>query len=109
MPDDQGNHSLYVRPSPIKVAIVEDRRDIREGLAMLITGTEGYRCTGAFRSMEEALDTIDRDMPDVALVDIGLPGMSGIDGIRILKSRHPLLSDLFWCRFSCSGPSASSG
>jgi len=61
---------------------------------MLITGTEGYRCTGAFRSMEEALDTIDRDMPDVALVDIGLPGMSGIDGIRILKSRHPDLAML---------------
>ena len=94
MPDDQGNQPLYVRPSPIKVAIVEDRRDIREGLAMLITGTEGYRCTGAFRSMEEALDTIDRDMPDVALVDIGLPGMSGIDGIRILKSRHPDLAML---------------
>ena len=94
MPDDQGNQRLYVRPSPIKVAIVEDRRDIREGLAMLITGTEGYRCTGAFRSMEEALDTIDRDMPDVALVDIGLPGMSGIDGIRILKSRHPDLAML---------------
>jgi DNA-binding NarL/FixJ family response regulator len=94
VPDDQGNHPLYVRPSPIKVAIVEDRRDIREGLAMLINGTEGYRCTGAFRSMEDALETMDRDLPDVALVDIGLPGMSGIDGIRILKSRHPDLAML---------------
>jgi DNA-binding NarL/FixJ family response regulator len=94
VPDDQTNQPLYVRPSPIKVAIVEDRRDIREGLAMLINGTEGYRCTSAFRSMEEALETIDRDLPDVALVDIGLPGMSGIDGIRILKDRHPDLAML---------------
>jgi DNA-binding NarL/FixJ family response regulator len=92
--DDQGSQQLYTRPSTIKVAIIEDRRDIREGLATLINGTEGYRCSGAFRSMEEALEMIDRDLPDVALVDIGLPGMSGIDGIRILKDRHPGLAML---------------
>ena len=40
----------------IKVAIVEDRREIREGLAMLIGGTEGFLCTGAYRSAEEALE-----------------------------------------------------
>ena len=83
--------NVPARSSAIKVAIIEDRRDIREGLAMLINGTEGYRCTNAFRSMEEALENIQRDLPDVALVDIGLPGMSGIDGIRILRDRHPAL------------------
>jgi DNA-binding NarL/FixJ family response regulator len=75
----------------VKVAIVEDRREIREGLAMLIDGTEGFRCTGSFRSMEEALAQIGRDLPDVVLNDIGLPGMSGIDGIKILKQRYPHL------------------
>ncbi len=96
MPDDQANHPLNSAPrsSAIKVAIIEDRRDIREGLAVLINGTEGYRCTNAFRSMEDALESIDRDLPDVVLVDIGLPGMSGIDGIRILKDRHHGLSML---------------
>src|SRR5215467_2677805 len=73
----------------IRVGIIEDRREIREGLTLLIDGTEGYRCTGSFSSMEEALDKIVVDLPDVALVDIGLPGMSGIDGIRIFRSRHP--------------------
>lgn len=73
----------------IRVAIVEDQRDIREGLTTLINGTDGYRCTGAYRSMEEGLEGIKRNMPDIALCDIGLPGMSGIEGIRILKERHP--------------------
>jgi len=75
----------------IRVAIVEDQRDIREGLTTLINGTDGYRCTGAYRSMEEGLEGIRRNMPDIALCDIGLPGMSGIEGIRILKERHPQL------------------
>jgi len=77
--------------SPIKVAIVEDRRDIRESLAALINGTEGYCCTASFRSMEDALETIAVNLPDVALLDIGLPGISGIEGTRRLKSRYPEL------------------
>jgi DNA-binding NarL/FixJ family response regulator len=68
-----------------KVAIIEDRREIREGLQMLINGTDSYRCTGTYRSMEDALSGIGADVPDVALVDIGLPGMSGIEGIALLK------------------------
>jgi DNA-binding NarL/FixJ family response regulator len=77
--------------SIIRAAVIEDQRDIREGLTMLINGTAGYHCTGSYRSMEEALDKIKSDVPDVVLCDIGLPGMSGIDGIRILRERHPNL------------------
>jgi DNA-binding NarL/FixJ family response regulator len=75
----------------IRVAIVEDQREIREGLAMLIGGTEGFRCTGTFRSMEEALALVDQNRPDVVLVDLGLPGMTGTEGIRLLKERYPLM------------------
>jgi len=77
--------------SVIRVAIIEDRRKIREGLRSLIDGTEGYRCTSSFVSMEETLDKIALDLPDVLLVDLGLPGMSGLDGIRILRNRHSTL------------------
>src|SRR5580658_940041 len=56
---------------------------------MLINETKGCRCAGAYRTMEEALARIEREAPDVALVDIGLPGMSGIDGIRLLKEQLP--------------------
>jgi DNA-binding NarL/FixJ family response regulator len=73
----------------IKVAIIEDQSHIREGLALLIDSADGYRCTGEFESMEEALEKIGRKLPDVALVDIGLPGMSGIEGIHLLKQRYP--------------------
>jgi DNA-binding NarL/FixJ family response regulator len=75
----------------IRVAIVEDERDIRESLTFLVNGTAGYSCTGSYRTMEEALDRIPHHLPDVVLSDIGLPGMSGIEGVRILKERHPHL------------------
>ena len=79
-------------PAIIKAAIIEDRRDLREGLTILINGTPGYQCVGSFRSMEEALPLIGRDLPDVALVDIGLPGISGIEGIRQLREVFPGLA-----------------
>ena len=61
-------------PVEIKVAIVEDQRNFREYLAALIDGSEGFRCSGSFRSMEEALDRIGADLPDVAPVDIWTAG-----------------------------------
>src|ERR1051326_3560865 len=84
--------SASAQPAIIKAAIIEDRRDLREGLTILINGTPGYRCVGSFRSMEEALPQIGGDLPDVALVDIGLPGISGIEGIRQLHERFPGLA-----------------
>jgi DNA-binding NarL/FixJ family response regulator len=75
----------------IKVAVIEDHHKFRECLEFLLNNTPGYRCVGSFRTMEEALEKIKFELPDVALVDIGLPGMSGVDGIRILKERYPNL------------------
>jgi DNA-binding NarL/FixJ family response regulator len=74
---------------PIKVAIIEDHGRFREALEFLLNNTPGYACVGSFRSMEEALSKLKFELPDVALVDIGLPGMSGVEGVRILKERYP--------------------
>jgi DNA-binding NarL/FixJ family response regulator len=70
------------------VVTVEDRREIRDGLAMLIDSTSDFKCIGKFRSMEEALPAIDHRVPDLVLADIGLPGMSGIEGMRIIREKH---------------------
>ena len=91
MPTDfnRPSNSSQHPQSIIKVAIIEDQRDIRECLTFLVSGTDGYSCTGNYRTMEEALDKIPHDMPDIVLSDIGLPGMSGIEGVRVLKQRYP--------------------
>ncbi|MGH9933182.1 MAG: response regulator [Pyrinomonadaceae bacterium] len=73
----------------IKVAVIEDLREVREGLTALINGTRGFKCIGSYYSMEAALARIGDEAPDVILTDIGLPGMSGIQGIEFLRGRFP--------------------
>lgn len=88
---DKTSDARSSQPSPgsLRVAIIEDHREFRDYLTALISGTEGLRCTGSFRSVEEALSRISAEVPDVILTDIGLPGMTGIEGISVLKARHP--------------------
>ena len=74
---------------PVQVLVIEDVRDVREGLMALINGTRGFSCTHAYRTMEEALARVQADKPDVILTDIKLPGMSGIEGIPVLRDRCP--------------------
>jgi DNA-binding NarL/FixJ family response regulator len=73
----------------IRVAIVEDLQRTRTLLATFIDAAGDCRIIGSFTSMEEALPALDGQPADVVLADIGLPGMSGIEGVRRLKTASP--------------------
>jgi DNA-binding NarL/FixJ family response regulator len=74
---------------PLRVAIVEDDATTREGLAALIGGTPGYRCVGRYGSVEELLRRPPERPADVVLLDINLPGISGAEGVRLVRERWP--------------------
>jgi len=74
---------------PIAVAIVEDDDRVRGSLSLLISRAEGFVVVGAFPDGETALAEIPRCGPEVVLMDINLPGMSGIDCVRALRARLP--------------------
>ena len=71
------------------MALVEDQRRTREGLRALIEGSSGFVCTAAWPSIEDALAANCSTEPHVVLLDLGLPGMSGIEGIVPLRKRFP--------------------
>ena len=72
-----------------RVALIEDKRLTREGLATILDGTPDLRCVGAFSSVEQALPALEDSPCDVLLLDIQLPGMSGVEGARIFRERFP--------------------
>jgi DNA-binding NarL/FixJ family response regulator len=80
-----------VETATIRVSIIEDQSLTRETLKTLLDESESCRTAGVFGRMEEALARIGWDLPDVVLVDLGMPGISGIQGISILRERYPSL------------------
>jgi DNA-binding NarL/FixJ family response regulator len=74
---------------PIKISIIEDDDWIRENLATQIRQTHGFACAGCYRNGEEALTGLPKAIPDVVLMDINLPRMSGIECVRKLKAMFP--------------------
>jgi DNA-binding NarL/FixJ family response regulator len=74
-------------PRRIRVAIIEDHDDFREGVSHVLQGTEGFVCVGKYPSLEDALPHLPES--DVLLLDINLPGASGIEGIAAIKKKHP--------------------
>jgi DNA-binding NarL/FixJ family response regulator len=73
----------------IDVAIIEDDGDMRSTLQEIVDLTPDLTCTGSFGTCEEALACLADDRPDVILMDINLPGMSGIEGVRRIKALYP--------------------
>jgi len=83
--------TTIVSSSPKRVSLIEDDAEVRDGLAAMITGSEGLTLAGSWDRAEAALRAIEGTRSDVVLVDLELPGISGIEAIRQMRLRWPSL------------------
>jgi len=83
----------------INVAIVDDDREVREGIALLINGTQNYRCVGAYGSAQEAVEKIPGLGVHVVLMDINMPHTTGIECVVRLKQLQPSLQIMMLTSF----------
>jgi DNA-binding NarL/FixJ family response regulator len=86
--------SAAASSAPIRVAVVEDDDRLRAGFVSRLERAAGFRCVAAFANAEEALAQLAEAAPEVVLMDINLPGKSGIDCVRELKLKHPRIQFL---------------
>lgn len=86
----------------IRVTIFDDNQSLRVGLYQLINGTEGYACVGTFENCAQLMKNIKDTKPDVVLMDIGMPGINGIDAVKILREKYPNLKILMQTIFEDS-------
>ena len=83
----------------IKVAIVEDNNTLRNSLENLFNRTEGMKAVASMNNLLNVLGELGRATPDIVLMDIGLPHISGIEGVRTVKSSYPAMQVLMFTVF----------
>jgi len=72
-----------------RIIIIEDNDIVKEGFKLLISSLSEHQVVATYENCEEAIKNLDKDQPDIILMDIELPGISGIEGTRIIKKQHP--------------------
>jgi DNA-binding NarL/FixJ family response regulator len=85
--------------SMIKVAIIEDNHALRNSLENLFNQTGGMQCVASLKNLLNVVNDLNSDIPDVVLMDIGLPGISGIDGVKIVHNYFPSVRILMFTVF----------
>ncbi|MET0299290.1 MAG: response regulator transcription factor, partial [Flavitalea sp.] len=69
----------------IKVLLYEDNAQLREGLCMLLNGSDGFEVIDSFKNCNNVVDEVEALEPDIVLMDIDMPGINGIEGLRLLR------------------------
>ncbi|HLP38726.1 response regulator transcription factor [Lacibacter sp.] len=72
----------------IKVMLYEDNPQLREGLTMLIDGSDGFTVLASYKNCDNVTDEVDAWKPDVILMDIDMPGTNGIEGLKKIRARN---------------------
>jgi len=73
----------------VSIVIFEDNARLRESLTILLDGVEGYSVAGGYDNCVQAAAVIDQHRPDIVIMDIGMPEVDGIEGLRIIKEKYP--------------------
>ena len=91
-----------INKSIIRVSILDDDEEFREVLSKVLNKSEGFKCVGTYQNCEEVLDKIEQDLPDILLLDIEMPGKSGIESLREIKAVYPTVEVMMLTVYSDS-------
>jgi DNA-binding NarL/FixJ family response regulator len=88
--------ALMSQGAPVRISLVEDEATIREAITGLFTSEQGIDLVRSYRNAEEAIDGLPNDAPDVVVMDISMPGMSGIECVKRVAAKLPATQFLMY-------------